>query len=97
MHLTVEPRIKGAFCALVLAFSFLAGSTFIVSAQAVNPEGKQTNSSAAPERNWWKNAVIYQVYPRSFQDTNGDGPWRPEGLTEHLDYLQKGSALTPSG
>ncbi len=41
------------------------------------------------ERNWWKNAVIYEIYPRSFQDTNGDGIGDLNGITEHLDYLQK--------
>ena len=40
-------------------------------------------------RDWWKNAVIYEVYPRSFQDTNGDGIGDLNGITEHLDYLQR--------
>lgn len=37
--------------------------------------------------NWWKEAVIYQVYPRSFQDTNGDGIGDLRGIIERLDYL----------
>jgi alpha-glucosidase len=37
---------------------------------------------------WWKNAVIYEVYPRSFQDTNGDGIGDLNGITERLDYLK---------
>ena len=36
---------------------------------------------------WWKNAVLYQVYPRSFQDTNGDGLGDLEGIFRRLDYL----------
>ena len=36
---------------------------------------------------WWKNAVVYQIYPRSFQDTNGDGIGDLEGIYEKLDYL----------
>ena len=39
-------------------------------------------------KDWWKEAVIYQVYPKSFQDTNGDGFGDLPGVTEHLDYLQ---------
>jgi oligo-1,6-glucosidase len=38
---------------------------------------------------WWKEAVVYQIYPRSFQDTNGDGIGDLNGITEHLDYLKK--------
>lgn len=37
---------------------------------------------------WWKSAVVYQVYPRSFQDTNGDGIGDIQGIINRLDYLQ---------
>jgi alpha-glucosidase len=37
---------------------------------------------------WWKNAVIYEIYPRSFADTNGDGIGDLNGITAHLDYLK---------
>jgi alpha-glucosidase len=36
---------------------------------------------------WWDNAVVYQIYPRSFQDSNGDGIGDLRGITERLDYL----------
>ena len=36
---------------------------------------------------WWKNAVIYQIYPRSFQDSNGDGIGDLKGIIKRLDYL----------
>jgi alpha-glucosidase len=37
---------------------------------------------------WWKHAVIYEIYPRSFQDSNGDGLGDLNGITERLDYLK---------
>ena len=37
--------------------------------------------------NWYKNAVVYQIYPRSFKDTNSDGFGDIKGITEKLDYL----------
>lgn len=37
---------------------------------------------------WWKDAVVYQIYPRSFQDSNGDGIGDLKGIISRLDYLQ---------
>lgn len=37
---------------------------------------------------WWKNGIIYQIYPRSFQDSNSDGIGDLVGVIQHLDYLQ---------
>ena len=41
------------------------------------------------KRIWWKDAVVYQVYPQSFQDSNGDGIGDLPGMTERLPYLAK--------
>jgi alpha-glucosidase len=40
------------------------------------------------ENDWWRTAVIYEVYPRSFGDSNGDGIGDLNGITAHLDYLK---------
>ena len=40
------------------------------------------------DNDWWKQAVVYQVYPRSFRDSNGDGLGDIKGVTERMDYLR---------
>ncbi|MEO7027147.1 MAG: alpha-amylase family glycosyl hydrolase [Caulobacteraceae bacterium] len=48
----------------------------------------EASTRAAPESApWWKGAAIYQVYPRSFADSNGDGVGDLAGVTAHLDYI----------
>ncbi len=41
------------------------------------------------ESKWWKNAVVYQIYPRSFKDSNGDGIGDLQGIIRKLDYLKE--------
>ncbi len=43
---------------------------------------------------WWKNAIVYQIYPKSFQDTNGDGIGDLRGIINRLDYIKNLGADT---
>jgi alpha-glucosidase len=63
----------------LLALSLALSSTAPLTAQSAN--------SPSQNPNWWKNAVIYEIYPRSFQDSNGDGIGDLNGITARLDYL----------
>jgi alpha-glucosidase len=58
-------------------------ATFLAALLAAAP------AAAAPARPWWQGAVIYEIYPRSFQDTNGDGIGDLNGITSRLDHLQR--------
>lgn len=46
------------------------------------------NSVESTDRKWWKEAVVYQIYPRSFKDSNGDGVGDLRGIIEKLDYIK---------
>lgn len=51
---------------------------------AENPAGNHGGSAEQP---WWQKAVVYEIYPRSFQDSDGDGVGDLQGIIERIDYL----------
>src|SRR5271163_2379845 len=70
--------------ATVIAALFVHAQTTHTSAAKAATSSK----SAAEANDWWKAAVVYEIYPRSFQDSNGDGIGDLNGITSRLDYLK---------
>jgi oligo-1,6-glucosidase len=58
----------------------MTNSERVVLSDSIRTNGETPNP-------WWTNAVVYQIYPRSFQDSNGDGFGDLQGITSRLDYL----------
>ena len=65
------------FVSIVAAFLFLTGFA-----------SAQSNAPATADHDWWKHAVFYELYPRSFADSNNDGIGDLKGIESHLDYLK---------
>ena len=81
---------------LATRLSIVLSSALMLSLTAIPGIGQAPTSRMSPShhsasnlQDWWKNAVIYEIYPRSFQDSNGDGIGDLNGITQRLDYLQK--------
>ncbi len=75
----------------VLIAAAIAGVCLTASsalAQTHDPSGEKVADSTQSNEPWWKGAVIYEIYPRSFQDSNGDGIGDLNGITSRLDYLK---------
>jgi len=76
--------MRKAFLHGILATVMAAGAA--ASAGAAAPSAMPANAASAQD-DWWKRAVVYELYPRSFADSNNDGIGDIKGITQHLDYL----------
>lgn len=66
-------------------FFFVFGTIIFFSCKTKN---KPVQADGGTERKWWKEATVYQIYPRSFQDSDGDGVGDLKGIISRLDYIK---------
>nr|XP_018917587.1 PREDICTED: maltase 2-like [Bemisia tabaci]XP_018917588.1 PREDICTED: maltase 2-like [Bemisia tabaci]XP_018917589.1 PREDICTED: maltase 2-like [Bemisia tabaci] len=70
----------------ILGLLFLTGAIFCTA--LTQPIEAETGSKRVQDLDWWQSGVIYQIYPRSFKDSNSDSIGDLDGITEKMDYLK---------
>jgi oligo-1,6-glucosidase len=77
---------------LMFAVAFILGACQMenktTTSEPPKPSAQNDTTANGYTRRWWKEAVVYQIYPRSFKDSNGDGIGDLKGITSQLDYIK---------
>lgn len=83
---------------MVMRAHLLLATILFVAATNAYP-GDIKAGEHGPELKWWENGIFYQIYPRSFKDSNGDGVGDIRGVIQKLNYLKElgisGAWLSP--
>ncbi len=80
--------MKTAKHLLLFLASLLLSTNAFAQTPVASPAAVQAAAAPSHDSTWWKHAVIYEIYPRSFQDSNGDGVGDLNGISQRLDYLK---------
>jgi len=81
----VSKLARFSYLAVILGLCLTARP--VIGGQNSSPKTAHKTATHTAQDPWWKHAVIYEIYPRSFQDSNGDGVGDINGITSRLDYL----------
>src|SRR5271165_6650339 len=80
--------MKPLSISLFLSLLLVSGQSCLA-VTATPPQGTVILNANSEEKDpWWRHAVFYEIYPRSFVDSNGDGVGDLNGITSKLDYLK---------
>src|SRR5271167_24586 len=85
MNLIRSTRTFSLLALLIISLNQFGWAQTPLVASTLAPAPHQAPGDSEP---WWMHALIYEIYPRSFQDSNGDGIGDQTGITDRLDYLQ---------
>jgi alpha-glucosidase len=87
-HMKFPRRVPACHSSVLLFFFLTFPGLIQILAQQPTPHPSTLAATDAKDP-WWKHAVIYEIYPRSFQDSNGDGIGDLNGITSRLNYLEE--------